>query len=151
MDSPANPFKSREQGTITISRNLIKQANVEEKVSEAPETHFVLDKIPILELVSDEMRKSLEADEVDGSDQKLEMSIEEEEIDTMDSKAMSFSFNCHGGGPKLKKKNDKKRKQQEEKSKEMLKVLVETLKLVPFKPFKTLDFTRYERPLKTLG
>ncbi|EFH56242.1 predicted protein [Arabidopsis lyrata subsp. lyrata] len=151
MDSPANPFKPREQGTITISRNLIKEANVEEEVCEASETHSGPDKIRILESVSDEMRKSQEAEEVDGSDQKLEVSIEEDEIDTMDSKAMSFSFNCHGGGPKRKKKNDKKRKQQEEKSKKKLKVLVQTLKLVPFKPFKTLDFARYESVLKTLG
>ncbi|CAL9236604.1 unnamed protein product [Arabidopsis halleri] len=151
MDSPANPFESREQDIVTISRNLIKQANVEGEVSEALETHSVPDKIRILESVLNEMRKSQEAEEVDGSDQKLEMSIEEDEIDTMDSKAMSFSFNCHGGGPKRKKGNDKKRKQQEEKSKEKLKVLVETLKLVPFKPFKTLDFARYESLLKTLG
>ncbi|CAA0376379.1 unnamed protein product [Arabidopsis thaliana] len=91
------------------------------------------------------MRKSQE----DGSDQK--QLSEEDEIDTLDSKAMSFSFSCHGGGPKRKKCNDKKRKQQEEKSMKKLKVLVETLKLVPFKPLKTLDFARYESFLKTLG
>jgi hypothetical protein len=128
MDPPANPFASREQDTVTILRNLIKQATLEEEVSEASETHSVPNKIRILESVSDEMRKSQE----NGSDQK--QLSEEDEIDILDSKAMSFSFSCHGGGPKRKKCNDKKRKQQEEKSKKKLKVLVETLKLVPFKP-----------------
>jgi hypothetical protein len=145
MDPPANPFASREQDTVTILRNLIKQATLEEEVSEASETHSVPNKIRILESVSDEMRKSQE----NGSDQK--QLSEEDEIDILDSKAMSFSFSCHGGGPKRKKCNDKKRKQQEEKSKKKLKVLVETLKLVPFKPLKTLDFACYESLLKTLG
>lgn len=101
--------------------------------------------------MSDDMGKSEEADD---RDQKPEVSIEEDDADTMaaaDSQAMSSSFYRRGGGPKRKKGKNKKRKQLEEKSKEKLKVLVETLKPVPFKPFKTLDFPRYECLLKTLG
>ncbi|KAL1187964.1 hypothetical protein V5N11_007507 [Cardamine amara subsp. amara] len=143
MDSPTNAIESRDQSAATFSRN--QQTNMEEEVSADSETHCVPDKTPIPESLSDEIGKSQEAEELDGQNQKLELSIEEDETDT------SSSFNCCGGGPKRKKGSNKKRKQQDEKSKEKLKVLVETLKLVPFKPFETLDFARNESLLKALG
>ncbi|VVB03103.1 unnamed protein product [Arabis nemorensis] len=140
MDSPSNPIDLRDQVSETISRSLssIQESNVE--------AHIVAGEIRVAEPVSEDMAKSEEVEEADDP-----VSIEEDDADTMDpadSQAMSY---CHGGGPKRKKGNNKKRKQLEEKSKEKLKVLIETLKPVPFKPIKTLDLSRYENLLKTLG
>lgn len=156
MASPSDPTDScqdpvSEAEALSRSPSLIEKPSVEQGSLSVENANSVANKALNLESTQDETPQDLE--ESDARDQQTEASIEESrnEEDDMDAtQGVSSSYYRRGGGPKRKKGNQKKRKQQE-KSKEKLEVLLKTLKPVAFVPGKTLDFSRHEKLLKTLG
>ncbi|XP_024012854.1 uncharacterized protein LOC18019787 [Eutrema salsugineum] len=158
MASPSDPTDSSRESVAepeTLSTNpiLIQKPSVEQGSVSTENANSVANKALNLDSTQEETQNPQDPEESDARDQQTEASIEESrnEEDDMDATpAISSSVYRRGGGSKRKKVNQKKRKQ-EAKSKEKLEVLLKTLKPIPFVPAETLDFSRHEKLLKTLG
>lgn len=149
-DSCRDPVAEAE--TLSGNPSVIEKPSVEGNVTMEDE-NSVADKALNLESAQEETQNLLDPEESDARDQQPEASIEESrnEEDDMDARqAVTSLVYRRGGGPKRNKMKQKRRKRQE-KARAKLELHLKTLKPVPFVPGKTLDYSRHEKLLKTLG
>ncbi|CAA7060658.1 unnamed protein product [Microthlaspi erraticum] len=150
-DSCRDPVTESE--TLSGNPSLIEKPSVEQGNVTVEDDNSVANKALNLESAQEETQNQEDPEESDAIDQQPEASIEESrnEEDDMDARqAVTSLVSRRGGGPKRNKLKQKRRKGQE-KAKAKLEIHLKTLKPIPFVPGKTLDFSRHEKLLKTLG